>query len=78
MAVEVHGVVADGEAIVVAPPITTGVRPRAEGKFFFVGEEKLYVRGVTYGPFARMKKPVTNITTGKRWRPISLASPRMA
>lgn len=27
-------------------------RPRAEGKFLFVGEEKLYVRGVTYGTFA--------------------------
>jgi GT2 family glycosyltransferase len=26
-------------------------RPRAKGKFLFVGEEKLYVRGVTYGPF---------------------------
>ncbi|HJY84914.1 MAG TPA: glycosyltransferase [Candidatus Binatia bacterium] len=26
-------------------------RPRAEGKFLFVGEEKFYVRGVTYGPF---------------------------
>src|SRR2546427_3839471 len=26
-------------------------RPRVQGKFFFVGEEKLYVRGVTYGTF---------------------------
>jgi O-antigen biosynthesis protein len=26
-------------------------RPRAKGKFLFVGDEKLYVRGVTYGPF---------------------------
>jgi GT2 family glycosyltransferase len=26
-------------------------RPRAEGKFLFVGDEKFYVRGVTYGPF---------------------------
>jgi GT2 family glycosyltransferase len=26
-------------------------RPRAHGKFLFVGEEKLYVRGVTYGTF---------------------------
>src|SRR5205823_3988083 len=25
--------------------------PRVEGKFFFVGDEKLYVRGVTYGTF---------------------------
>src|SRR6266851_1011993 len=26
-------------------------RPRACGKFIFVGQEKLYIRGVTYGPF---------------------------
>src|SRR5437667_372615 len=26
-------------------------RLRAQGKFFFVGEEKLYIRGVTYGTF---------------------------
>lgn len=28
------------------------VRPRAAGKFLLVGDEKLYVRGVTYGTFA--------------------------
>jgi O-antigen biosynthesis protein len=27
------------------------VRPRVQGKFIFVGDEKLYVRGVTYGTF---------------------------
>src|ERR1044071_9075874 len=27
------------------------VAPAARGKFFWVGEEKLYVRGVAYGPF---------------------------
>jgi GT2 family glycosyltransferase len=27
------------------------VRPQVRGKFLYVGEEKLYVRGVTYGPF---------------------------
>src|SRR5438093_5659087 len=26
-------------------------RPRVSGKFLFVGDEKLYVRGVTYGAF---------------------------
>jgi GT2 family glycosyltransferase len=31
---------------------TSGMRPRAAGKFFFAGDEKLYVRGVTYGTFA--------------------------
>ena len=25
---------------------------RVQGKFFFVGEEKYFVKGVTYGPFA--------------------------
>lgn len=27
-------------------------RPEVEGKFFKIGQEKLYLRGVTYGPFA--------------------------
>ncbi len=27
------------------------IRPCTKGKFIFVGDEKLYVRGVTYGPF---------------------------
>ncbi len=27
------------------------VRPHTKGEFLFVGDEKLYVRGVTYGPF---------------------------
>src|SRR5262249_7835957 len=27
-------------------------RPSVRGKFLFVGDEKLYVKGVTYGPFA--------------------------
>lgn len=27
------------------------VRPLARGKFFFIGERKLWVKGVTYGPF---------------------------
>ena len=29
----------------------TGTRPHVQGKFLFVGDEKFYVRGVTYGPF---------------------------
>ena len=32
-------------------PVVDGVRPRVEGKFIFVGTEKFYIRGVTYGPF---------------------------
>jgi len=34
-----------------APALAPGVRPRVRGKFLFVGDEKLYVRGVTYGAF---------------------------
>ena len=33
------------------PPVFAGPRPRAGGKFLWVGQEKLYVRGVTYGTF---------------------------
>jgi glycosyltransferase involved in cell wall biosynthesis len=33
-----------------APPASRP-RPRIGGKFFFAGAEKLYLRGVTYGPF---------------------------
>ena len=33
-------------------PSSVPPRPRVRGKFLFVGEEKLYVRGVTYGAFA--------------------------
>lgn len=36
---------------VVSPSLMAGVRPCVRGKFIFVGDEKLYVRGVTYGPF---------------------------
>src|SRR5438445_8251536 len=57
----------DGPGLLAAPPATrshpapTGdpqlaapaapVLPRARGKFLFVGHEKLYVRGTTYGTF---------------------------
>ncbi len=33
------------------PHPRTSLRPQVRGKFLFIGEEKLYVRGVTYGPF---------------------------
>jgi len=32
-------------------PIEEGVRATVRGKFLYVGEEKFYIRGVTYGPF---------------------------
>ena len=31
--------------------VMAGVRRRARSKFIFVGDEKLWVRGVTYGSF---------------------------
>jgi GT2 family glycosyltransferase len=31
--------------------VINGVRPHVQGKFIFVGNEKVYVRGVTYGTF---------------------------
>lgn len=34
-----------------AIPVVEGERPRVAGKFLFVGDEKFYIRGVTYGPF---------------------------
>src|SRR2546429_9667423 len=34
-----------------APAPAPGVRPCVRGKFLFVGDGKLYVRGVTYGAF---------------------------
>ena len=34
-----------------APPGTASHRPRARGKFVYLGDEKLYIRGVTYGTF---------------------------
>src|SRR2546425_3657248 len=38
-------------ALQAAPAPAPGVRPCVRGKFLFVGDEKLYVRGVTYGAF---------------------------
>ena len=36
----------------IEPTLTaTHARPRVEGKFIFAGDEKLYIRGVTYGTF---------------------------
>src|SRR5919198_203759 len=32
-------------------PAASDLRPQVRGKFLFVGDEKLYVRGVTYGAF---------------------------
>jgi hypothetical protein len=39
------------ERTVASGPGTAAVRPRVSGKFIFVGKDKFYVRGVTYGTF---------------------------
>src|SRR5438067_9416057 len=31
--------------------LASGIRPRVEGKFLFVGHEKFFVKGTTYGAF---------------------------
>ncbi len=39
------------DTVVLPAPNRTDLRPSARGKFIFIGDEKLYVRGVTYGTF---------------------------
>ena len=38
-------------ATALEPASASAERPRAHGKYVFVGDRKFYVRGVTYGPF---------------------------
>ena len=45
------GTLASRAGSVVAVPLAKAERPVVRGKFLFVGEEKLWVRGVTYGTF---------------------------
>ncbi len=40
------------ESRLVPASIPSAARPYVRGKFLFVGDEKLYIRGVTYGAFA--------------------------
>src|SRR5882724_5700115 len=39
------------DTVVRSTPARTDLRPRVRGKFIFIGDEKLYIRGVTYGTF---------------------------
>ena len=39
------------ESTVATAPVKPGVRARVSGKFIFLGNDKFYVRGVTYGTF---------------------------
>ena len=41
-----------GEGRLALASIQSAARPTVRGKFLFVGDEKLYIRGVTYGAFA--------------------------
>src|SRR5437879_3259753 len=45
-------VVARSAAVSESPKVAERSRPRVAGKFFFHKGEKIFVRGVTYGPFA--------------------------
>jgi hypothetical protein len=45
-------VVARSAAVSESPEVAHAGRPRVAGKFFFHNGEKVFVRGVTYGPFA--------------------------
>lgn len=47
---ELEGMTALAPSVEVVP-VKDGLRPRVQGKFLFVGREKLYVRGTTYGAF---------------------------
>src|SRR5438445_9370139 len=52
----VAGTHAGRARVAAAPPRADGgggadLRPRVRGKFLFLGDEKFYVRGVTYGTF---------------------------
>lgn len=48
---ESNGLSATLTPSIAVPSVTAGVRPCVKGKFLFVDDEKLYVCGVTYGPF---------------------------
>jgi len=51
---------------------SSAVRPRIHGKFIFVGEEKLYLRGVTYGTFAPADEDLSEYDAVKVERDFSL------
>ena len=51
---------------------------RHEGKFLWAGDEKLYVRGVTYGTFARETATAISTRHPTSSQPISRAWPRTA
>lgn len=40
-----------GSGSIESPALSRRLRPSVQGKFLSLGEEKFYVRGVTYGPF---------------------------
>lgn len=47
-------------------------RPRVHGKFIFVGDEKLYLRGVTYGTFAADRENLSDYNPVKVERDFAL------
>lgn len=51
-AVAFHPLAENGSLLEGQPASTSFARPQVRGKFVFAGEEKLFIRGVTYGPFS--------------------------
>ena len=47
------------------PPLTGAAKVRSHGKFFFVDEKKVFLKGVTYGPFSpsRLGVPFPDAST---------------
>src|SRR5262245_46422016 len=43
--------IASGCEISTTVPVHRAARPRVQGKFVFIGDEKFYIKGVTYGSF---------------------------
>src|SRR5512145_3292726 len=39
-------------------PLTSSEKIKLQGRFFFLNDEKFFVKGVTYGPFAPSRKGV--------------------
>ena len=45
--------------------VSVNARPHSHGKFIFVGDEKFYLRGVTYGTFAPDKENLSECNPQK-------------
>jgi len=55
-----------------SPPSAADSRPYVHGKFIFVGDEKLYLRGVTYGTFEPVQENLTEYNAVKVGRDFAM------